>query len=152
MLEQTHKKVFALAISILDEVCNRGARVVATTHYPELKAYGYNREQVINASVEFDVNTLSPTYKLLIGVPGRSNAFEISKRLGLSDRVIDQARNHISTDTNKIENMIAKLEESQKNAERDWNEAEALRKQSENFIVNYNVKSLNLTKIAMNDY
>ncbi|HDX9614563.1 TPA: endonuclease MutS2 [Bacillus toyonensis] len=121
----------ALAISILDEVCNRGARVVATTHYPELKAYGYNREQVINASVEFDVNTLSPTYKLLIGVPGRSNAFEISKRLGLSDRVIDQARNHISTDTNKIENMIAKLEESQKNAERDWNEAEALRKQSE---------------------
>lgn len=109
----------ALAISILDEVCNRGARVVATTHYPELKAYGYNREQVINASVEFDVNTLSPTYKLLIGVPGRSNAFEISKRLGLSDRVIEQARNHISTDTNKIENMIAKLEESQKNAERD---------------------------------
>lgn len=130
MLEQTRKKA-ALAISILDEVCNRGARVVATTHYPELKAYGYNREQVINASVEFDVNTLSPTYKLLIGVPGRSNAFEISKRLGLSDRVIDQARNHISTDTNKIENMIAKLEESQKNAERDWNEAEALRKQSE---------------------
>ncbi|MED1265213.1 endonuclease MutS2 [Bacillus mycoides] len=121
----------ALAISILDEVCNRGARVVATTHYPELKAYGYNREQVINASVEFDVNTLSPTYKLLIGVPGRSNAFEISKRLGLSDRVIDRARNHISTDTNKIENMIAKLEESQKNAESERKEAEEHRKQSE---------------------
>ncbi|VXB48363.1 homologous recombination factor [Bacillus mycoides] len=121
----------ALAISILDEVCNRGARVVATTHYPELKAYGYNRDQVINASVEFDVNTLSPTYKLLIGVPGRSNAFEISKRLGLSDRVIDRARNHISTDTNKIENMIAKLEESQKNAERERKEAEEHRKQSE---------------------
>lgn len=152
MLEQTRKKGAALAISILDEVCNRGARVVATTHYPELKAYGYNREQVINASVEFDVNTLSPTYKLLIGVPGRSNAFEISKRLGLSDRVIEQARNHISTDTNKIENMIAKLEESQKNAERDWNEAEALRKQSENCIANYNVKLLNLTKNVMNDY
>ncbi|ENQ3105495.1 endonuclease MutS2 [Bacillus cereus] len=121
----------ALAISILDEVYNRGARVVATTHYPELKAYGYNREQVINASVEFDVNTLSPTYKLLIGVPGRSNAFEISKRLGLSDRVIDRARGHISTESNKVENMIAKLEESQKNAEREWNEAEELRKQSE---------------------
>ncbi|MCM3737374.1 endonuclease MutS2 [Bacillus cytotoxicus] len=121
----------ALAISILDEVYNRGARVVATTHYPELKAYGYNREQVINASVEFDVNTLSPTYKLLIGVPGRSNAFEISKRLGLSDRVIDRARGHISTESNKVENMIVKLEESQKNAEREWNEAEELRKQSE---------------------
>ena len=151
MLEQTRKKGCTCHF-ILDEVCNRGARVVATTHYPELKAYGYNREQVINASVEFDVNTLSPTYKLLIGVPGRSNAFEISKRLGLSDRVIEQARNHISTDTNKIENMIAKLEESQKNAERDWNEAEALRKQSENCIVNYNVKLLNLTKSVMNDY
>jgi DNA mismatch repair protein MutS2 len=121
----------ALAISILDEVYNRGARVVATTHYPELKAYGYNREKVINASVEFDVNTLSPTYKLLIGVPGRSNAFEISKRLGLSERVIDRARNHISTESNKVENMIAKLEESKKNAEREWHEAEELRKQSE---------------------
>lgn len=121
----------ALAISILDEVYNRGARVVATTHYPELKAYGYNREKVINASVEFDVNTLSPTYKLLIGVPGRSNAFEISKRLGLSDRVIDRARSHISTESNKVENMIAKLEESQKNAEREWKEAEELRKESE---------------------
>ena len=131
MLEQTHKKVFALAISILDEVCNRGARVVATTHYPGVKAYGYNREQVINASVEFDVNTLSPTYKLLIGVPGRSNAFEISKRLGLSDVAL--LTKHATTLVQiriKIENMIAKLEESQKNAERDWNEAEALRKQS----------------------
>ncbi|MDM5156721.1 endonuclease MutS2 [Bacillus sp. DX1.1] len=121
----------ALAISILDEVYNRGARVVATTHYPELKAYGYNREQVINASVEFDVNTLSPTYKLLLGVPGRSNAFEISKRLGLSERVINQARSHVSTESNKVENMIVKLEESQKNAERERNEAEDLRKQSE---------------------
>ncbi|MGM9985671.1 MAG: endonuclease MutS2 [Bacillaceae bacterium] len=121
----------ALAISLLDEVHNHGARVVATTHYPELKAYGYDREHVINASVEFDVDTLSPTYKLLIGVPGRSNAFEISKRLGLADRVIERARNHVSADSNKVENMIASLEESQKAAQRDWEEAESTRRDAE---------------------
>ena len=113
----------ALAISILDEVYKRGARVIATTHYPELKAYGYNREGVINASVEFDIETLSPTYKLLIGVPGRSNAFEISKRLGLNDEVIDIARSYISADSNQVENMIASLEESKRMAEAEREEA-----------------------------
>ncbi|RIW37752.1 endonuclease MutS2 [Bacillus salacetis] len=121
----------ALAISILDEVHQRGAKVVATTHYPELKAYGYNREGVINASVEFDVETLSPTYKLLIGVPGRSNAFEISKRLGLSDRVIQRAKSHIGTDSKEIENMIASLEKSRKDAEAEYDEAHDLLKQAE---------------------
>ncbi len=121
----------ALAISILDEVHYCGARVIATTHYPELKAYGYNRIGVMNASVEFDVDTLSPTYKLLLGVPGRSNAFEISKRLGLRDHIINRARNQVSSDTNKVENMIASLEQSQKRAEDEQKEAEQLRKEAE---------------------
>ncbi|WP_442595354.1 endonuclease MutS2 [Neobacillus sp. D3-1R] len=121
----------ALAISILDEVYRRGAKVIATTHYPELKAYGYNRPGVVNASVEFDVETLSPTYKLLLGVPGRSNAFEISKRLGLSEHVINNARNQISDDTNQIENMIASLEKSKREAENDRQDAQDYFKQAE---------------------
>lgn len=121
----------ALAISILDEVHKRGARVIATTHYPELKAYGYNREGVLNASVEFNVETLSPTYKLLLGVPGRSNAFEISKRLGLNDRVIQAARSHVSEDTNQIDKMIASLEESKRRAEIEHQEARDYLKQAE---------------------
>jgi len=121
----------ALAISILDEVYKRGARVIATTHYPELKAYGYNREGVVNASVEFDVETLSPTYRLLIGVPGRSNAFEISKRLGLSDHVINLARSYVSEDSQQVENMIASLEDSKRQAEKELQVADEVLKNAE---------------------
>jgi DNA mismatch repair protein MutS2 len=121
----------ALAISILDEVHGTGARVVATTHYPELKAYGYNRDGVVNASVEFNVETLSPTYKLLLGVPGRSNAFDISKRLGLSDGVIQRAKSHIGTDSKEVENMIASLEDSRRQGERELEEAHELLRQAE---------------------
>ncbi|WP_071460322.1 endonuclease MutS2 [Bacillus massilinigeriensis] len=121
----------ALAIAILDEVYSRGSKVIATTHYPELKAYGYNREGVINASVEFDVATLSPTYKLLIGVPGRSNAFEISKRLGLGSSVIEKAKTYISADSNEVENMIASLEKSKRLAEKELQEAHDTLRESE---------------------
>jgi len=121
----------ALAMAILDEVVGRGARVIATTHYPELKAYGYNRRGVTNASVEFDVETLSPTYKLLIGVPGRSNAFDISKRLGLPDYIIEEARSHIHRDTKTVDNMIASLEESRRLAEKEELEARAYLKEAE---------------------
>ncbi|WP_164216850.1 endonuclease MutS2 [Virgibacillus sp. YIM 98842] len=121
----------ALAMSILDEVMEKDARVIATTHYPELKAYGYNRDKVVNASVEFNVETLQPTYRLLIGVPGRSNAFEISKRLGLSDKVINRAKSHIGVDSTSVENMISSLEKAQIDAEKEYEEAHRILEQSE---------------------
>lgn len=121
----------SLAMSILDEVISRDARVIATTHYPELKAFGYNRKNVINASVEFDVQTLQPTYRLLIGIPGRSNAFEISKRLGLDEQIINDAKGHIGVDSKSVENMISSLEDARKKAELEYEEAHQLLEESE---------------------
>lgn len=115
-----------LAMAILDFVVERKSRVIATTHYPELKAYGYNRDEVINASVEFDVQTLQPTYRLLLGVPGRSNAFDISKRLGLNDTIIDKAKSMVSEDSRSVENMIASLDQSRRQAEDRYEEADQL--------------------------
>lgn len=123
----------ALAMAILDEVIERQARVIATTHYPELKAYGFNRRQVLNASVEFDVETLRPTYRLLLGIPGRSNAFDISRRLGLSTVIIDHAKSYVGMDSKNVENMIASLEQSQLKAEKDYEQAHDLLQQAENF-------------------
>lgn len=121
----------ALAISILDDVYLRGARVIATTHYPELKAYGYNREGVINASVEFDVETLRPTYRLLIGVPGRSNAFEISSRIGLSEKIIQNAKSMLTHENDQVENMIASLEKNRREAEKNYEDARYYLKNAE---------------------
>lgn len=121
----------ALAMALLDEVILRKARVVATTHYPELKAYGYNREFVMNASMEFDVETLRPTYRLLIGVPGRSNAFEISDRLGLKKEIIDRAKGYLGIDSKNVENMIAALERTKKEAEKELDEAQFILEEAE---------------------
>lgn len=121
----------ALAMALLDESIEKEARVVATTHYPELKAYGYNRESVMNASVEFDVETLRPTYRLLMGVPGRSNAFEISDRLGLKKEIINHAKSYLGVDSKNVENMIAALENTKKEAEKELEEAHSIVKESE---------------------
>ncbi|WP_168122719.1 endonuclease MutS2 [Paenibacillus sp. HB172176] len=121
----------ALAIAILEHMHARGCRIVATTHYSELKAYAYNRKGVINASMEFDVATLSPTYRLLVGVPGRSNAFAIAERLGLERAIIEHARGEVSAEDLRVENMIASLEENRISAESERQTAETLRKQIE---------------------
>lgn len=121
----------ALAMSILDHVRSLGSLVMATTHYPELKAYSYNREGVMNASVEFDVESLSPTYKLLMGVPGRSNAFDISKKLGLSLHIINKAKTMIGTDEQEINNMIESLEKNSKRVDEQRIELDRLVKEAQ---------------------
>lgn len=121
----------ALAVAILEHIHATGCRMVATTHYSELKAYAYERDGIINASMEFDVATLSPTYRLLVGVPGRSNAFAIAERLGLSTNILDYARGEVAEEDQRVEHMIASLEENRLTAEQERLEAEKLRKETE---------------------
>lgn len=108
-----------------------GCRMIATTHYSELKAYAFERRGVINASMEFDVQTLSPTYRLLVGVPGRSNAFAIAERLGLPRAIIDKARGQVSDEDQRVETMIASLEENRLTAEAERHSAEQIRRENE---------------------
>ena len=127
----------ALAISMIEYARRRGAMIAATTHYAELKVYATNEHGVMNASCEFDVATLKPTYRLLVGIPGKSNAFAISERLGVPQEIIDDARSRIGTESASFEATIAKLEEVRQALERDrelaeskLREAEANRKES----------------------
>ena len=123
----------ALAIAVIEHARRLGAMIAATTHYAELKVYATNEARVQNASCEFDVETLRPTYRLLVGIPGKSNAFAISKRLGLSDEIIEDAKGRVSSDSASFESTIEKLEQTRLLLEKDRNEvAMKLRQAEEN--------------------
>lgn len=134
----------ALAVSILENLKSRECRIIATTHYSELKGYALRTQGVENASVEFDVETLRPTYRLLIGIPGKSNAFEISKRLGLPDYIIDDARENITSESLRFEDLIQSLQEKSIKAQDDAREAESLKLQAAKLKEKYEEKLYNL--------
>ena len=119
----------ALAKSILMTLQQKGVKTITTTHYPELKAYALDADRVENASCEFDVATLKPTYNLIIGQPGRSNAFAISKRLGLDESIISLANEQLTEDDLRFENVVASLEKARQDAERDRREISKIRTQ-----------------------
>ena len=121
----------ALAIAIITHVREMGARIAATTHYAELKTFAMTTKGVENASCEFDVETLRPTYKLLIGIPGKSNAFAISQRLGLDPAVIETAKAHMDSESIRFEDVLTQLEAKRQSLEKDKDEAERLRAQRE---------------------
>ena len=121
----------ALAKAILMRLSAFGSKTVATTHYPELKAYAIDTEYVENASCEFDVKTLKPTYRLIIGMPGRSNAFAISKRLGLDEDIIENAKNQVKEEDTRFERVVEALENARRSAEGEQKKAAKLRSEYE---------------------
>ena len=122
----------ALAVSIIEKLREKGAKVVATTHYAEIKIYAFETQGVENACCEFDVATLSPTYRLLIGVPGRSNAFAISSRLGMDEEIINNAKKLVSSENSKFENVVVSLDKTRQDLEKEKDSAEKLRIDIEN--------------------
>ena len=123
----------ALAIAILERTAECGAVTAATTHYAELKAYALDTEGVQNASCEFDIETLSPTYRLIVGAPGKSNAFAISERLGISPEIIERAGKLIERDNKRFEDVIERLDTNRMQMERERDIAEKMRIEYENF-------------------
>lgn len=117
----------ALAISIMERLAMYGAKVGATTHYAEIKEYALQTPGVCNASCEFDVETLKPTYRLLIGIPGKSNAFAISQRLGLPEEIIEAAKRNISAEKTRFEDVLSQLDQTRQELEKEKEEVDRLR-------------------------
>ncbi|KAB3529211.1 endonuclease MutS2 [Alkaliphilus serpentinus] len=130
----------ALAMAILNHLRTIGSSVIATTHYSELKQFALSNEDIENASVEFSLETLRPTYKLLIGVPGKSNAFEISRKLGLTDDIISAAKEFISTEDIHFEDILQNIETNRRATEEDREEAKRLKLESEKLFSQYQEK------------
>ncbi len=123
----------ALAVSVIEKIRETGALCAATTHYAEMKVYALETEGVMNASCEFDVETLKPTYRLVIGTPGKSNAFAISLKLGLDESIVNRAKELVSADDKRFESVIEQLEKSRMEMERERDEAARLRREYETF-------------------
>ncbi len=123
----------ALAMSILEEVFDRGALCAATTHYAELKAFALERDGICNASCEFNVDTLKPTYKLIMGTPGKSNAFAISEKLGMPESIVKRAKGYVDSGSRSFEAVIEKLEEERYRLDSEREKAEELRREYEAF-------------------
>ncbi len=142
----------ALAIAILERLHINGAKIAATTHYAELKAYALETPRVENGSCEFDVNSLRPTYRLLTGIPGRSNAFAISERLGMDPELIVRANEFVSTENIRFENVVDSLEESRLSMEREKSETEAIRREYEKKLASIDNKLAEIEKLRQKEY
>lgn len=141
----------ALAESIIEELRGKGARIAATTHYAELKSYALTTNGVENGSCEFDVETLRPTYKLLIGVPGRSNAFAICSHLGMPDSVVEQAKTLVSSENTRVEDVVANLDSTRQTMEKKLEEAEQIKLEAEALKAEMKEREQKLEKTKQNE-